>query len=41
MTSPVASNADSVRVLEHQVRLSDLVFSQVLVVVGSSWVGIA
>jgi amino acid transporter len=38
MTSPVARSPHG---LKHELRLRDLVFSQVLVVVGSSWVGIA
>jgi hypothetical protein len=41
MTAPAATTADSGHVLKRQLRLRDLVFSQVLVVVDSSWAGIA
>ena len=41
MTAPIVNESDSGQQLKRQMRLRDLVLAQILVVVGSSWVGIA
>lgn len=41
MTTPILNESDSGQQLKRQLRLRDLVLAQILVVVGSSWVGIA